>query len=73
MTIPEILRQAADKLEAATDSACSHGEGAAESRSQFASLLRGIARINEQDPTWSDRHPIALEMARQINEMEVSA
>ncbi len=67
------LRQAADKLEAAQGSACCHADDATESRSQFAGLLRTIAHINEQDPAWSSRHPVALDMARQINRSEVSA
>jgi hypothetical protein len=66
----EQLRQAADHLEANTGNI---HEGAPESRRQFADLLRTIAAINEADPSWSERHPVALGIAQRVNKMETVA
>jgi hypothetical protein len=72
ISVSEELRQAADKLANAEGSGCCAGDAAAKSREQFAGLLRAVANIHEDDPTWSDRHPVALDIARGINRTAVT-
>jgi hypothetical protein len=72
MSVAEELLRAAEKLEQAKDCDCLD-ECAAASRERFAVLLRTIARTRGQDPAWLDGKPFALEMARQINRIEVAA
>lgn len=72
-TVSEELRRAADSLDAEVDSECSRITGAADSRKQMAGLLRVAAKASEDDPTWCYRNRFAIDLARQINGMEVSA
>lgn len=72
-TVSEELNQAADNLDAEVDSECSRITGAADSRKQMAGLLRVAAKASESDPTWCYRNRFAIDLARQINGMEVSA